>query len=106
MGHSSLFYYFLKNWNVESWRDHSIQNEAQHHDQTHAFFSHLQVFSIATMDLVIISIAEKDPMSNEEALIDRYSYVFDTEVTISPISVSKDNMSENVGKKTPFLEAV
>lgn len=45
-------------------------------------------------------------MSNEEALIDRDSDVFDTEITILPISVSKANLSDNVGKQIPFLEAV
>jgi hypothetical protein len=32
--------------------------------------------------------------------------VFDTETTISPISVSRDNLSDNVGKHIPFLEVV
>jgi hypothetical protein len=58
------------------------------------------------MDLVIMSVEEKDPMSNEEVLIDIDSYVFDTGITISPISVSRDNMSNNVGKQIPFLEAI
>jgi hypothetical protein len=58
------------------------------------------------MDPVIMSVAEQDPMSNEEALIDRDSDVFDTEITISPISVSRANLSDNVGKHIPFLEAV
>jgi hypothetical protein len=53
-----------------------------------------------------MSVAEKDPMSNEEALIDRDSDVFDTEITISPISMSRANLSDNVGKQIPFLEAV
>jgi hypothetical protein len=58
------------------------------------------------MDPIIMSVTEKDPMSNEEALIDRDSDVFDTEITISPISVSRANLSDNVGKQIPFLEAV
>jgi hypothetical protein len=41
------------------------------------------------MDPIIISVAKQDPTSNEEALIDRDSDVFDTELTISPISVSR-----------------
>jgi hypothetical protein len=45
-------------------------------------------------------------MSNEESLIDRDSNVSDTEITISPISVSRDNIFINVGKQIPFLEAV
>jgi hypothetical protein len=43
---------------------------------------------------------------NEEALIDRDSDVFDTEITISPVSVSRANLSDNVGRQIPFLEAV
>jgi hypothetical protein len=58
------------------------------------------------MDPIIILVVEKDPVSNEEALIDRDSDVFDTKITISPISVSRDNLSDNVGKQIPFLEVV
>jgi hypothetical protein len=58
------------------------------------------------MEPIIMLVTEKDPMSNEEALIDRDSDVFDTEMTISPISVSRANLSDNVGKQIPFLEAV
>jgi hypothetical protein len=58
------------------------------------------------MDPIITSVTEKDPVSNEEALIDRDSDVFDTEITISPISVSRSNLSDNVGRRIPFLEAV
>jgi hypothetical protein len=56
------------------------------------------------MDPIIISVAEKDPVSNEESLIDRDSYVFDIEITISPISMSRANLSNNVGKQMPFPE--
>ena len=45
-------------------------------------------------------------MANEEALIDRYSYIFYAEITISPIFVSRRNLSDKVGKCIPFLEAV
>jgi hypothetical protein len=74
--------------------------------QVHAISAHFQVFFITTMDPIITSVTEKDPVSNEEALIDRDSDVFDTEITISPISVSRSNLSDNVGKHIPFLEAV
>jgi hypothetical protein len=57
------------------------------------------------MDPVIMSVAEQEPMSNEEALIDKDSDVFDTEIIISPIFVSRDSMSDNVGKHIPFLES-
>jgi hypothetical protein len=58
------------------------------------------------MDPIIMYVAHQDPVSNKEALIDRESNVFDPEITISPISVSRANLSDNVGKKIPFLEAV
>jgi hypothetical protein len=58
------------------------------------------------MDPIITSVTEKDPMMNEEALIDRDSYVFDTEIAILPIFVSRRNLSDNVGRHIPFLEAV
>jgi hypothetical protein len=56
------------------------------------------------MDPIITSVVEKDPTSNEEYLIDKDSNVFDLEITISSISVSRDNLSDNVGKHIPFLE--
>jgi hypothetical protein len=58
------------------------------------------------MDFIITSVTEQDPVSNEEALIDQDSDVFDTEITISPIFVSRRNMFDNVGRRIPFLEAV
>jgi hypothetical protein len=65
-----------------------------------------KVFFITTMDPIITSVTEQDPVVNEEALIDRDSDVFDTEITISPISVSRSNLSDKVGRCIPFLEAV
>jgi hypothetical protein len=55
-------------------------------------------------NLVILSVKEKDSATKEEALIDRDSNVFDTEITVSPISVSRSNLLDNVGKRIPFLE--
>jgi hypothetical protein len=55
-------------------------------------------------NLVILSVTEKDLASREEALINRDSNVFDTEITVSPISVSRSNLLDNVGKWIPFLE--
>jgi hypothetical protein len=52
---------------------------------------------------VILSVNEQNITSREEALIDMDSYVFDTEITVSPISVSKLNLLDNVGKHIPFL---
>jgi hypothetical protein len=53
-----------------------------------------------------MSIETKIPMSKEESLIDRDSDVFDTEIIVSHISVSRANFSNNVGKYIPFLEVV
>jgi hypothetical protein len=41
------------------------------------------------MNPLILSITEQDPASKEEALIERDSDIFDIEITISPISVSR-----------------
>jgi len=58
------------------------------------------------MDLVVLFITEQDPPPSEEALIDRDSNLFDTKIIVSPISVSKANLSDHVGRQIPFLEAV
>jgi hypothetical protein len=58
------------------------------------------------MDPIITSVIEQDLVVNEEALIDRDSDIFDTEITILPISVSKRNLSDKVGRCILFLEAV
>jgi hypothetical protein len=53
---------------------------------------------------VILTMCEQETSSGEEALIDRDFDVFDTEMTVSPISVSKSNLLNNVGTHIPFLE--
>jgi hypothetical protein len=53
---------------------------------------------------VILSMNEQDIASIEEALIDRDFNVFDTEITILLISVSRSNLLDNVGKLILFLE--
>jgi hypothetical protein len=68
--------------------------------------AHSQVFFIIIVDPVILSITEQDPPPSEEALIDRDSDVFDTIITISPISMSRANLSDHVGRQLPFLEVV
>jgi hypothetical protein len=57
------------------------------------------------MNLVILFIIEKDSSSKEEAQIDRDSDIFDTEINVSPISVSISNLLDNFRKRMPFLEA-
>ena len=52
---------------------------------------------------VIFFVNEQDIASREEALIDRDSDVFDTEITVSPISVSRSNLLDNVRNCIPFL---
>jgi hypothetical protein len=56
------------------------------------------------MNPVILSVRDQDPASKEESLIDRDSDIFDTEITVSPISVSRANLLDNVRKRIPFLE--
>ena len=58
------------------------------------------------MDLVILSITKQDPLPSEEALIDRDFDVFDTIITVSPISMSRANLSNHVGRQICFLEAI
>jgi hypothetical protein len=53
---------------------------------------------------VVLSVSEPDISSREEALIDRDFDVFDTETMVSPVSVSKENLLNNVGSHIPFLE--
>jgi hypothetical protein len=65
-----------------------------------------QVFFIVTMDPIITLVIDQYPMSNEEALIDQDSDVFDTEIAICPIFVSRSIFSDNVGNHIPFLEAI
>jgi hypothetical protein len=59
-----------------------------------------------TMEPIITSVIEQDPVSNEEALIDQDADFFDVEITISPIYVTRSNMFDKVGRCIPFLEAV
>jgi len=58
------------------------------------------------MDPVVLSVTEQDPPPSEEALIDKDSDVFDTEITISPFSVSRANLADHVRRQIPFIEAV
>jgi hypothetical protein len=54
---------------------------------------------------VVLSVNEQDISSREESLIDRDSDIFNTVITVSPISVSRSNLLDNVGTRIPFLEA-
>jgi hypothetical protein len=53
---------------------------------------------------VVLSVNEQDISSREETLIDRDSDIFYTEITVSPVSVSRSNLLDNVGTHIPFLE--
>jgi hypothetical protein len=50
------------------------------------------------MNPVILSVTEQDLSSKEEALIDRDYDIFDTKIIVSPISVSRAILLDNVGK--------
>jgi hypothetical protein len=52
----------------------------------------------------ILTLCEQEISSREEALIDSDFDVFDTEIMVSPISVSKSNLLNDVGTHIPFLE--
>jgi hypothetical protein len=54
---------------------------------------------------VVLSVSEPDTPSREDALIDKDSDVFDTVTMVSPISVFKANLLNNVGSHISFLEA-
>jgi hypothetical protein len=58
------------------------------------------------MDPIVFLVAEQDPEVNEESLIDRDVDVFDLDITISPISVSRSNLVDVKGNNIPFLDAV
>ena len=53
---------------------------------------------------IVLSVNEKDISSKEESLIDRDFDIFDTEITVSPVSVSKSNLLDNVGTRLPSLK--
>jgi hypothetical protein len=52
---------------------------------------------------VVLSINEQEISSREEALIDRDFNVFNIEITVSSISVSRSNLLDNIGKQITFL---
>jgi hypothetical protein len=58
------------------------------------------------MDPIITSVTEQYMVANEEALIDQDLDVFNAEITISPIYVSRSNLSDKVEICISFLEAV
>jgi hypothetical protein len=55
--------------------------------------------------LSFFSVTEQYISPSEEALIDRDSNVFDTEITVSPVSLSRSNLSDHVGRQIPFLKS-
>jgi len=57
------------------------------------------------MDPIIFSITEQDPLPSEESLIYRDSDVFDTIITVSLVSLSRDNLWDHVGRQIHFCEA-
>jgi hypothetical protein len=54
---------------------------------------------------VVLSMSEPDTPSREDSLIDRDSDIFNTLMMVSPVSVSKENLLNNVGFHISFLEA-
>jgi hypothetical protein len=101
-----LFYYYFEHWTVWTLARPPSFNCSSTVHQPHAISAHFQVFFITTMDPIITSVTEQDPVVNEEPLIDWDSNVFDTKITISPIYVSRRNLSDNVGRCIMFLQVV
>jgi hypothetical protein len=97
--------FFSNHWNVKSGATAPFEPKLKCAPNSRIFCSFTGIFH-RHHGPVIFSIAEQDPLSNEESLIDRDSDVFDTEITISTIFVSRANLSDNVGKHIPFLEAI
>jgi hypothetical protein len=104
-GPQSLFYDISKRSNVRKLAQMLHSKLKLNSEPDSSILHDSQVFFIMATKPVILSITEQDLASKEEALIDRDSDVFDTEITVSPISVSKSNLLDNVGKQIPFLEA-
>ena len=69
-------------------------------------YSSLPGIYLISMDPIVLSVVEKDPESNKESLIDRDADVFDPDITISPISMSRSNLDDIKGNNIPFLEVV
>jgi hypothetical protein len=101
-----LFYYYFECWTIKTLARPPYFTCSSIVHQLLTIVAHFQVFFITTMDPIIISVTKKDHVANEEALIDRDSYLFDTEITISPISMSISNIYDKVGRCILFLEEV
>jgi hypothetical protein len=91
----------------ETWRNHPCSIAAQQYTNCtpHHFHSFPGIFHhIHGSDHNLSNITRS--VANEEALIDRYSDIFYTEITIYPISMSRSNLFDKVGRCISFLEAV
>ena len=53
---------------------------------------------------VVLSMNEQEISSSEETLIDKYFDIFNIEITVSPVSMSRLNLLDNVGTHIPSLE--
>jgi hypothetical protein len=104
--HLFHFDYYFERWTIRTLARPSSFTCISTIHQLHAISARFQVFFTTTMDPIITSVTKQDPVENEEALIDRDADVFYVEITISPIFVSRRNLSDKVGRCIPFLEAV
>jgi hypothetical protein len=53
---------------------------------------------------IFLFVSEPDTPSREDTLIDRDFDIFDTVTTVSPVSVSKENLLNNLRSHISFLE--
>jgi hypothetical protein len=100
-GPLTLFYDILKHSNVRKLVQ-TIHSKLKLKIGSDSCFLHrLTSIFVMAANPVILSVTEQDLTSREESLIDRDSDVFDTEIIVSPISVSRSNLLDNVGKGYP-----
>jgi hypothetical protein len=72
----SFILFYFECWTVKTLARPPSFNCSSTVHQLHAISTRFQVFFITTMDPIITSVTEQDPVENEEALIDRDSRCF------------------------------
>ena len=101
----ALFYGYSKQSNVQRFGAKLLFKFRNTEPNQTNFLVDYQVFFTMTTNPNVLSMSEPDISSREDALIDRDSNVFDTVTTVSPVSVSKMNLLNDVESHISFLEA-
>jgi hypothetical protein len=103
-GTRALFYENLKHSNIHKFGAKlPFKFQYLEPNQT-SFLTTYQVFFTMAANPVVLSISESDISSMEESLINRYFDIFDTETMVSPVSMSKENLLNNIVSRIPFIE--